>query len=275
MNGWRAAIRGMQPRPVVRLLRLTKTQIDRLGERLKKGDSDEFDLRLLDEYRRSFGEPYELVVRSIRASLALKPTGRPAKSTTSIVEKLRRESIRLSQMQDIAGCRIVVSDLTEQDRVVDGLRRLFSDTIALDRRRQPSHGYRAVHVVADVDGRPIEIQVRTLLQDFWARLSEKFSDVVDPAIKYGHGPVRINNALRTLSARIYGSLERRMCMVVDRSRTEIGREAAEFQATATRVIRHDAANPLERGIADLFKEAALDNAVRMLVRHTHRRGKVT
>src|SRR5262249_36534621 len=33
----------------------------------------------------------------------------------------------------------------------------------------------------------IEIQVRTLLQHVWAELSEKFSDVIDPAIKYGGG----------------------------------------------------------------------------------------
>src|SRR6266849_8795262 len=67
---------------------ISKTQIDKLGDRLRKGDTSEADLRLLDEYRRSFGEVYELVVGAIRSELGLEPTGRPAKSTTSISEKL-------------------------------------------------------------------------------------------------------------------------------------------------------------------------------------------
>ena len=67
---------------------LSKTQIDRLGDRLRKDDITEADLRLLDEYRRSFGKAYELVVGAIQSELGLEPTGRPTKSTTSISEKL-------------------------------------------------------------------------------------------------------------------------------------------------------------------------------------------
>lgn len=76
---------------------LSKTQVDRLGDRLKGGVHTESDLRLLDDYRRSFGEAYEAVTQTIRQHGQF-PTGRLAKSTRSIAEKLRRESIRLSQM---------------------------------------------------------------------------------------------------------------------------------------------------------------------------------
>ena len=106
---------------------MTKTQIDRLEDRLRKGSVPEADLRLLDLYRRSFAEAYEAVVGSIRQQLGLEPTGRPAKSTTSISEKLRRESIRLTQMQDIAGCRLIVSDIANQEGVVEALARPFED----------------------------------------------------------------------------------------------------------------------------------------------------
>ena len=41
---------------------ISKTQVDRLGDRLKKGNITEADLRLLDLYRRSFTEAYEFVV---------------------------------------------------------------------------------------------------------------------------------------------------------------------------------------------------------------------
>ena len=65
---------------------LSKTQIDRLGERLKGGSHTESDLRLLDEYRRSFGEAYEAVLRTIRQRGEF-PTGRLAKSTSLLDER--------------------------------------------------------------------------------------------------------------------------------------------------------------------------------------------
>ena len=138
---------------------LTKTQLDRLGDRLRKGSVTEVDLRFLDLYHRSFAEAYETVVGSIRQRLGLGPTGRPAKSTTSISEKLRRESIRLTQMQGIAGCRLLVSDVADQERVVGALSRLFDDVTIIDRRERPSYGYRAVHLIVTSYGKVIEKQV--------------------------------------------------------------------------------------------------------------------
>ncbi|HMF51839.1 MAG TPA: hypothetical protein VK603_24495, partial [Candidatus Saccharimonadales bacterium] len=85
------------------MAKLSNAQVDRLGERLKHGPPTENDLVTLDEFRTSFGPAYETVVQRIR-ELKLEPTGRPAKSTTSVVDKLRRETIRLTQIQDIAGC---------------------------------------------------------------------------------------------------------------------------------------------------------------------------
>lgn len=76
-------------------MNFTKTQIDRLGDRLRKGNINEDELRMLDLYRRSFTEAYDAVIGTIRKELSLEPTGRSAKSTTSISEKLRRESIRV------------------------------------------------------------------------------------------------------------------------------------------------------------------------------------
>ena len=124
---------------------LSKSQIDALGERLKKGFPNEDDLGMLDEYRRSFSPAYESVIGTIRGKLQMEPTGRPAKSTSSITEKLRRESIRLTQIQDIAGCRLVVTDIIAQDQMVAALLKTFPKTRTVDRRLKPSHGYRAVH----------------------------------------------------------------------------------------------------------------------------------
>jgi putative GTP pyrophosphokinase len=173
-------------------------QVDKLGERLKAGPTTEADLRLLDEYRLTFAGAYQAVIDQI-VGLGLRPTGRPAKSTKAIVDKLQRESIRLSQIQDIAGCRVVVGTIVDQDRLVAELSRAMPMSKVLDRRARPSHGYRAVHVVVEVAGQPVEVQVRTSSQHMWAELSEKVADSVDPALKYGAGPPKIQRALEALS----------------------------------------------------------------------------
>lgn len=180
--------------------RMTKTQIDRLGDRLRKGNISDDDLRLLDLYRRSFSQAYEFVVGTIRKELELEPTGRPAKSTTSISDKLRRESIRLTQIQDIAGCRLVVPNIAFQEVAVLSLQGIFGTVTIVDRRERPSHGYRAVHMIVSCLDKVIEVQVRTSLQHLWAELSEKFSDIVNPAIKYGGGDERIQAELMSWSS---------------------------------------------------------------------------
>jgi len=76
---------------------------------------------------------------------------------------------------------------------------LFDRAAITDRRKQPSHGYQAVHVIVTHGDKLVEIQVRTLLQHAWAELSEKLSDIVDPAIKYGGGDQFILHVLSELS----------------------------------------------------------------------------
>lgn len=55
---------------------------------LRQGSLVESDMRSLDKYRRSFGEAYETVVRTIRERLQLEPTGRPAKKQDRVVASL-------------------------------------------------------------------------------------------------------------------------------------------------------------------------------------------
>lgn len=179
--------------------------IDQLGERLRTALTVE-DLRLLDQYRREFGADYAVVVASLRNTLALDTSGRPAKSTTAIVEKLKRGSMRLSQMQDIAGCRIIVDDTLVQDAVVSRLATMFPST-TMDRRDRPSHGYRAVHIIVRPIKRPIEIQVRTVLQHRWAELSEKAADKFGIDIKYGGGHKTVREVLDRASETV-ASFER-------------------------------------------------------------------
>lgn len=233
---------------------LSKTQIDRLGERLKGGSHTENDLRLLDEYRSSFGEAYEVVARTVRER-GQSPTGRLAKSTQSIVEKLRRESIRLSQMQDIAGCRIVVTNVMEQGRVVAELRVAFPGASVIDRRDKPSHGYRAIHVIAVVPDQPVEIQVRTELQHLWAELSEKSSDIVDPAIKYGGGPKEWRDLLarRSEAVAAYENFEGPHSKLVAALEADVAAHV-ESRKAAAEMLEHHPPDHIVRDIRGRLEE---------------------
>ncbi|MFN0279286.1 MAG: hypothetical protein ACKVRN_11875 [Pyrinomonadaceae bacterium] len=179
---------------------MSRKQIDRLGDSLKVGLVTDEDLQALNEYRHSFSEAYEVVVTIISQRMNLLPIGRPRKSRQSIADKLRRQTTKLSQMQDIAGCRLVVPDSFVQEIVIDSFEAAFRDDCfeglrMVDRRSKPSHDYRAVHLIVKTRGRPVEVQLRTALQHRWAELSEKLSDLVDPKIKYGGGDKSIRDLL--------------------------------------------------------------------------------
>ncbi len=182
---------------------LTRSQIERLGQRLSRSDSpDPADLELLDEFEQSYQPALDYAVRTIRSQLGVEVTGR-RKSRRSIVAKIRRQHTALSRMQDIAGCRLIVGDVIEQDGVLERLLQLpWEGTNVDDRRFRPSHGYRAVHIIVTAAGHPVEIQVRTELQDLWAQISEKTADQYGLEVKYGGGPDVVKDFLTRLAGQV-------------------------------------------------------------------------
>lgn len=85
-------------------------------------------------------------------------------------------------------------DRDEQDDLVRRIVSLFDDEVrppkVVDRRYQPSYGYRAVHLIVFPASVPVEIQVRTRLQHEWANLFEKLADRIGRGIRYGEEPAR-------------------------------------------------------------------------------------
>ena len=183
-------------------LSLSNTQIDRIGHKLRNGRIDAQCLRDLEVFRALYNPAYQHVENTLVHRLGLSITGRPSKSTVAIVEKLKRETIRLNQIQDIAGCRVLVPGLADQDHLVESLSILLNDAQLEidDKRNAPTNGYRAVHVIAKKFGRPVEIQIRTTLQHAWAEISEKVADAHGHSVKYGVGDAHAILFLSKLSA---------------------------------------------------------------------------
>ena len=168
--------------------RLTGSQIDALGRRLRDGAAiADGDLDLLQELLDLHIPPLQYVNDRL-AALGLNPHSR-LKSTGTIIDKLRRERITLRGIHDLAGTRVVKQmTLGQQDDLTARVAALFPESRVIDRRASPNHGYRAVHVAARLQGRWVEIQLRTDHQDAWAQLMERFADRVGREVRYGQLP---------------------------------------------------------------------------------------
>ncbi len=166
--------------------------MDKLGKRLaaqEQVSDDDLDmlLEVLSAYQEAESEAQvRLMAAGYRATTRTKTTG-------VLIDKLRREHSSLKSVQDIAGARIVVDGgREEQDRAVRNIEQAFAHETrppkVKDRRVDPSSGYRAVHVIVTVLDLPVEIQVRTPLQDQWAQIVESLGDKWGRGIRYGEAP---------------------------------------------------------------------------------------
>lgn len=168
-------------------LPVSRSRADKLGKLLAAGNGspdDEADFRAI---LMAFDEAKEAAQQRL-ARCGIQTTGR-TKTRSTLLDKVRRGTA-LKSVQDIAGLRTVVDGgLLKQDEVARSIVDEYGSELArvYDRRAQPMHGYRAVHVVVQQDGLNVEVQVRTPLQDAWAQMSEKF-DLWGRGIRYGQDP---------------------------------------------------------------------------------------
>lgn len=171
--------------------------MNRLGERLANADVPaDADVAALVEHQRSLAVALAVARAAVDGAVVRLPTDthvritQREKTIATIVDKLKRGT-PLATMQDLVGVRLVAAvGLAKQDRLVDDIARPFdpAHTRRKDRREDPSHGYRAVHVVVTVNRMPVEIQVRTDYQHVWANANEWLADRWGRGIRYGLAP---------------------------------------------------------------------------------------
>ncbi|MBM6816838.1 RelA/SpoT domain-containing protein [Olsenella uli] len=122
------------------------------------------------------------------------------KRIDTIEGKLRRPglSIKLNEMNDIAGCRVILSELAE----VRAFAKVVASCTAVKERNGikdyialPKHdGYRSLHIItkheaphAGFSGLFCETQIRTRLQHAWATALETYDVVTGVGMKFGRG----------------------------------------------------------------------------------------
>lgn len=179
----------------------TDDEIDALGERLRQGTAPE------GRAERAMYRIYQLNLTSLRESLEgelqdLAPDaeiGSRTKRLETVVAKLqRRPDLALSQVTDLAGCRIIVSGNIEQRAIVSQLLAIYDVQQVDDKSDDPKFGYRAVHLDIRYRGQLMEVQVQTRNQHRWQMVSELAAGY-DISIKYGGGNPEVTRALQELS----------------------------------------------------------------------------
>ena len=180
----------------------TDDRIDELGARLRRG------IAVAD---RDAYQPYLQYLTRLRWALEgelrhLNPgaeVGSRTKRVETVAAKLRRRpELNLSQVTDLAGCRVILPNREAQAAVVSRLRRVYDVQEVDDKSDSPKSGYRAVHLDIRYRGQLMEIQVQTRNQHLWQRVSELAAGQ-DIAIKYGGGHPRVARALLELSELAY------------------------------------------------------------------------
>lgn len=193
----------------------SKTQVKKAGSTVRKfgrGEADRDELNraiaVITAYRSQFSDPIVKVNNGLRYiarkhTVDAKVTQR-LKRIPTIVEKLsdREDKLDLSRMHDIGGCRAVVGSISEVRELQDAINTMWASRVqkTIDYIEQPrSSGYRAVHVIVETDGLPVEVQLRSQLMHNWAELVERLSRRFDVNFKQDHGDHLVQRFTRGLS----------------------------------------------------------------------------
>ena len=171
---------------------LSNREIDQLGDRLRNNCLEDGDLEKLDDFRQTYSDidsqvycVIENTLQACRDKLVI--TKRKRKTRQSIADKLHRQKkLRLSQMQDIVGCRIVVRGGNQAAcQANKQLVNAFEEKqLSIQSKSRNKDGYRAIHLIVKINKKSYEIQLRTLAQDVFANLVERLSDK-ENTLKYG------------------------------------------------------------------------------------------
>jgi len=146
---------------------------------------------IINNWRLAHAHPLNTFQMALRRRSSIVDPGaviaQRSKRRVSIKDKLtRKDDIKLSEMQDIAGCRAIVNSVEQVYEIVKGYKRRYAKHELIDQddyiKKPKSDGYRSYHLIyryqsrrpsfTDYNGLKIEIQIRSMLQHCWATAVE-------------------------------------------------------------------------------------------------------
>ncbi|MDD3328459.1 MAG: hypothetical protein PHW25_15355 [Zoogloea sp.] len=223
---------------------LTKSKIDRAGIAFAKDSFRNIEEMIeledvFDEYRKSHLEP--LSETTLELQRWLNEYGHDyyiaqrLKRKPQIIRKLNRLSVRLTQLQDIGGCRIIVEKNEIVDKIIEFLKRKIKSTEELNLVRITDYrekgrditGYRSVHLLLERNGKKLELQLRSRIQHYWAESIERTSVIYGHHLKEGEGDERVISYFQKLSDAFYEIESVRTPSLRSRLEIDIAKKEAE------------------------------------------------
>jgi len=189
-----------------------RTGIKKSAKALAEGDFSEKninDLHFLRKIRSNIFPIYFIEIQNALKNFIYNFSGR-LKRFETILRKLRRQSSDVTMMADIIGYRIIAPSISQQELIINNLKKYFNKDFKDYRSR--NDGYRAVHfnieIEKDENGIPqvFEIQVRTIFQNIWSNYSESYGEIikeVKPSNNLGSDTENIVKWLSLFSKKIY------------------------------------------------------------------------
>ncbi|WP_198154782.1 RelA/SpoT domain-containing protein [Oceanibaculum pacificum] len=183
---------------------ISKNKIDKAGQILSS-EYTGYDENILemeyyfDEYRKSHLTPLTRLTLEVQEWLRSYNRhyfiAQRLKRKPQIIRKLKRFSVRLTQLQDIGGCRVIVENNSDVDNVVlfivkkineSNFAKIIKETDYRDFGRDDT-GYRAYHIIISINGLKLEIQVRSKIQHYWSESIERTSVIYGYRLKEKDG----------------------------------------------------------------------------------------
>jgi len=197
-------------------MKLSKSKIDRAGIALAKEsyrNADEWIEceEILDEFRTEHLQPTTETTLELQAWLTEYESdyyiAQRIKRKPQIIRKLSRLSVRLTQLQDVGGCRIIVEKNSDVDRLLSFIKECVEKQSSLSiekvtdyrERGRDITGYRALHVLLSRCGSSIELQIRSRIQHYWAESIERTSVVYGYSLKESEGDPAVIKYFQRLS----------------------------------------------------------------------------
>ncbi|WP_300882793.1 RelA/SpoT domain-containing protein [uncultured Desulfovibrio sp.] len=135
------------------------------------------------------------------------------KRKPQIIRKLKRLSVRLTQLQDIGGLRIIVDTNKDVNELLSFLKNKVDQSEHIQIHRITDYrehgrdtGYRALHVILSVDRYKLELQIRSKIQHYWAESIERTSIVYGYYLKESEGSNIVLDYFQNL-AKIFNEIE--------------------------------------------------------------------
>ena len=188
----------------------SRKHVDKAGAILTSKESDkekEEALEVLNNHREIHKYPLHIFRKRLKASAEeidnrAFTVGR-LKRFSSIIKKLKRNpSMKLSRMQDIAGCRAVMMNNNQAKKIYE--EKYLKGKIKHKKVKKDDYitfpkedGYRSYHIVykyqsekkgkQDYNGLLVEVQIRSKLQHLWATAIEVVDFFTGQGLKFNKG----------------------------------------------------------------------------------------